>query len=79
MSFDGGGVRAILGLYFLKRLEQETSKSIFDSFDLFIGTSAGAINALMLAVNGSSIADIEKFWSQENLRKIMNQSLIDKT
>ena len=79
LSFDGGGVRAILGLYFLKRLEQETSKSIFDSFDLFIGTSAGAINALMLAVNGSSIADIEKFWSQENLRKIMNQSLIDKT
>ena len=54
LSFDGGGVRAIIGLYFLKRLEQETSKSIFDSFDLFIGTSAGAINALMLAVNGSS-------------------------
>ena len=79
LSFDGGGVRAIIGIYFLKRLEQETSKSIFDSFDLFIGTSAGATNALMLGVNGSSIDDIEKFWTKENLRKIMNQSFIDKT
>ena len=79
MSFDGGGVRAIMGVYFLKRLEQETSRSIFDSFDLFIGTSAGAINALMLGINGSSITDIEEFWTKANLRKIMNQSFIDKT
>ena len=79
LSFDGGGVRAIMGVYFLKRLEQETSRSIFDSFDLFIGTSAGAINALMLGINGSSITDIEEFWTKANLRKIMNQSFIDKT
>ena len=68
-----------MGVYFLKRLEQETSRSIFDSFDLFIGTSAGAINALMLGINGSSITDIEEFWTKANLRKIMNQSFIDKT
>ena len=79
LSFDGGGVRAIMGVYFLKRLEQETSRSIFDSFDLFIGTSAGAINALMLGINGSSITDLEGFWTKANLRKIMNQSFIDKT
>ena len=79
LSFDGGGVRAIMGIYFLKRLEHETSKSIFDSFDLFIGTSAGATNALMLGIHGSVINDIEKFWTKENLEIIMNQSLIDKT
>ena len=72
-------MRAIIGVYFLKRLEQETSRSIFDSFDLFIGTSAGAINALMLGINGSSITDIEEFWTKANLRKIMNQTFIDKT
>ena len=79
LSFDGGGVRAIIGVYFLKRLESESSKSIFDSFDLFIGTSAGATNALMLGMNGSRVDDIEKFWTVKNLKKIMNQSLIDKT
>ena len=79
LAFDGGGVRAIMGVYFLKRLEEESSKSIFDSFDLFIGTSAGATNALMLGMNGCKIEDLEKFWTVENLKKIMNQSFIDKT
>ena len=79
LAFDGGGVRAIMGVYFLKRLEEESSKSIFDSFDLFIGTSAGATNALMLGMNGCNIEDLEKFWTIENLKKIMNQSFIDKT
>ena len=79
LAFDGGGVRAIMGVYFLKRLEQESSKSIFESFDLFIGTSAGATNALLLGMNGSKISDLEKFWTVNNLKKIMNQSFIDKT
>ena len=79
LAFDGGGVRAIMGVYFLKKLEEDSSKSIFDSFDLFIGTSAGATNALMLGMNGCKIEDLEKFWTVENLKKIMNQSFIDKT
>ena len=79
LAFDGGGVRAIMGIYFLKKLEQESSKSIFESFDLFIGTSAGATNALLLGINGSKISDLEKFWTIDNLKKIMNQSFIDKT
>ena len=79
LAFDGGGVRAIMGIYFLKKLEQESSKSIFESFDLFIGTSAGATNALLLGMNGSTITDLEKFWTVDNLKKIMNQSFIDKT
>ena len=79
LAFDGGGVRAIIGLYFLRKLEEESSKSIFESFDLFIGTSAGATNALMLGMNGSKIEDLEKFWTKENLKRIMNQSFIDKT
>ena len=79
LAFDGGGVRAIMGVYFLKKLEQESSKSIFESFDLFIGTSAGATNALLLGMNGSKISDLEKFWTVDNLKKIMSQSFIDKT
>ncbi len=68
-----------MGVYFLKKLEEESSKNIFNSFDLFIGTSAGATNALMLGMNGCKIEDLEKFWTIENLKKIMNQSFIDKT
>ena len=64
-----------MGVYFLKKLEEDSSKSIFDSFDLFIGTSAGATNALMLGMNGCKIEDLEKFWTIENLKKIMNHDI----
>ena len=30
-------------------------------------------------MNGSTITDLEKFWTVDNLKKIMNQSFIDKT
>ena len=36
LSFDGGGVRAIAGVVFLKQLEVATGKSIFDLFDSLI-------------------------------------------
>ena len=36
LSFDGGGVRAIAGVIFLKKLEEATGRSIFDLFDMFI-------------------------------------------
>ena len=75
LAFDGGGVRAIMGLYFLRKLEEESSKSIFESFDLFIGTSAGATNALMLGMNGSKIKDLEEFWTIDNKKNY--ESVID--
>ena len=50
LALDGGGVRAIAGVVFLKQLEVATGKSIFDLFDMFIGTSAGGMNALLVAM-----------------------------
>ena len=50
LAFDGGGVRAIAGLIFLQKLEVESGKKIFDMFDMFVGVSAGALNALCFGV-----------------------------
>ena len=44
ICFDGGGVRTIASLVFLKKFEAETGKKISDIFDMFIGTSAGAVS-----------------------------------
>ena len=43
LSIDGGGVRGIIPLHILKYLEDKTHKPIVDLFDVFIGTSTGAI------------------------------------
>ena len=55
LSFDGGGVRAIAQVVLLKKIEQELNINIFNQFDLFAGTSAGATNALLIATNLSLI------------------------
>ena len=77
LSFDGGGVRAIAAIVFLKQLEVASGKKIFDIFDFFIGTSAGGINALHIAALEASCFELENFWSKENLSKTMTKSFWD--
>ena len=74
LSMDGGGVRTIASITFLKRLEQELGVKIYDKFDYFIGTSAGAISCLALAVNKFSTVDLEDIWTPRNLKKTMQSS-----
>ena len=74
LSLDGGGVRAIAALVFLRRLEAASGKKVFDIFDFFIGTSAGGINALNIGGLGMDSDELEEFWSQENLNKTMSKS-----
>ena len=74
ISFDGGGVRAIAGIVFLKKFEEETGQKVYDTFDMFVGTSAGALNAACFACDGLSAKEVKKYWSQEYLDKIMETS-----
>ena len=69
LSLDGGGVRGVVSLAFLLRLEkllaERTSQAVrlCDSFDLIGGTSTGAIIATALAT-GMSAGDIKDFYFQ---------------
>tara|TARA_Y100000768_G_scaffold48987_1_gene31943 strand:+ start:673 stop:1569 length:897 start_codon:yes stop_codon:yes gene_type:complete len=74
LSMDGGGVRTIASITFLKRLEKKLGVKIHNKFDYFIGTSAGAISSLALAVNKASTVDLEDIWAQRNLKKTMQSS-----
>ena len=63
LAIDGGGVRGIVALEFLERIESELSERagkptlLCDHFDLVGGTSTGAIIATGLAL-GLSVAEI---------------------
>jgi len=54
LSLDGGGVRGIVELVVLKKLEEQTGLGIplGSFFDLMVGTSAGGMIALGLGVEG---------------------------
>ena len=59
LSLDGGGVITLASITFLKLLEKETGIKIHEKFDFFVGTSAGAISCLALAVKRFSSRELE--------------------
>lgn len=50
LSIDGGGIRGILPLYFLAKLEEMTGKRTCEIFDVIGGTSTGGMIALALSI-----------------------------
>ena len=74
LSMDGGGVRTLASITFLKLLEKEIGKKVCEQFDFFVGTSAGAISCLALSTKNFSALELEGMWSHENLSKTMQAS-----
>jgi predicted acylesterase/phospholipase RssA len=69
LSLDGGGVRGMLTIAFLERLEDELRKQhdnpklvLSDYFDMIGGTSVGAILATQLAL-GETVENVKKLFS----------------
>ena len=58
LCLDGGGMRGILSIQLLKKLEEITGLPAFELFDMVAGTSTGAIIAALVA-RGNTAAVIE--------------------
>ena len=75
LALDGGGVRGIVALAFLKKIEQaleaEAGKFVrlCDHFDLIGGTSTGAIIAAGLAL-GHSVDQIHDFYTSPGAARL---------
>jgi len=66
-SFDGGGSRIAITAYFLERVVKAANVEIHEGYDIFVGTSAGGLLALLFTW-GKTPYTIK--WVVENLEAI---------
>ncbi|HZI32432.1 MAG TPA: patatin-like phospholipase family protein, partial [Candidatus Binatia bacterium] len=74
ISFDGGGIRGLVTLAMLKRLEAQVPNLIANA-DMLAGTSTGGIIALGLAA-GKSVDDLISLY-RDNGKDIFDDSWLD--
>ena len=58
LALDGGGVRGIVTLHMLRAFEERFGKPACEFFDMFAGTSTGAIIAALLAFRRATAGEI---------------------
>ncbi len=78
LSIDGGGALGTAAAKFLELLEQDLEIPIHEKFDLYAGTSTGALIVLGFAGRKFSAKEVSQLYSVNNLQKIMNHSWWDR-
>lgn len=69
LSIDGGGLRGVVPLTVLKKVEELTGKKIHESFDLIAGTSTGGLISCALSVKNPDKPN-ERLYSLDEIIKV---------
>eukprot|EP01103_Thecamoeba_quadrilineata_P001111 TRINITY_DN1098_c0_g3_i1.p1 TRINITY_DN1098_c0_g3~~TRINITY_DN1098_c0_g3_i1.p1 ORF type:complete len:971 (+),score=190.39 TRINITY_DN1098_c0_g3_i1:79-2991(+) len=77
LAIDGGGIRGLVPIEMLKRIERETKCTISSMFDLIIGTSTGALLSVAVGAKKMKLRDIQTMY-EELGTKIFSRSSVSK-
>jgi calcium-independent phospholipase A2-gamma len=73
LAMDGGGIRGLLVLEMLKKLEELTGKRVHELFDLFCGVSTGAILSFSLGIHHTDLNQVAEGYKDIS-REVFKQS-----
>ncbi|KAJ8965198.1 hypothetical protein NQ317_013350 [Molorchus minor] len=78
LSIDGGGVRGILVIEMLLKLEELTGKPIYDMFDFVCGVSTGAILTTLIGLKHHTLDEATEIYKNISMQ-IFTQSALKGT
>lgn len=79
LSIDGGGIRGIIVMELLRKLEKMTNRKIFELFDLVCGVSTGAILVCALAAGKNlTLDEAINLYKKISIRMFHKPSTLDK-
>lgn len=65
LCIDGGGLRGIIPIHILKKIEEITGKSIQETFDMFCGTSTGGLIVACATLRDENNPSLPKYTLKE--------------
>lgn len=76
LSIDGGGIRGLIPATILALLEKDLKKSLYDTFDMYAGSSVGSW--LVLAISGLQYngAQILSLFNDTNIKQIFTKRFL---
>ena len=77
LSITGGGSKNLLSAVVLNAIQQHWDCLTKDLFDLIVGSGEGGVLALLAASGIGTHLDMTSFFSQKNLRKMMDKGCLD--
>jgi patatin-like phospholipase/acyl hydrolase len=76
LSIDGGGIRGLIAAHVLAALEKELPKPLYETFDMYAGSSVGSW--LILAISGLKYTgeQILSLFTQDNIEQIFSKRFL---